>query len=373
MPARPRRAHNGGTSSRRPTTTVLTYSQNRLPLGMELEMSENVLLSRELRVLADHMATRYADVIPDYARLDPHQLRRDVAMVSFEFLTVLTQGRAQGVQPGSHLTHVALEAGRRRRQQSVSLNALLRAYRLWGQYTLEFLAREAPSSLVDLASEVASQVDIVSEASTRAYHMIAEPLPTGPIVGLAGPPTHLQATVLAPRFMMSAGPVRCDVEPTAFFLLLPATPDSVAPVARALADELDCVLVIQAGHGERLDELKNDLREAVGIAALLVLPPGVYDTRYLWLLNLGLSSPKYRDRFTRLLAPLEHRPELLQTLQTYLDLRLSPKATAETLGIHVNTVAYRLSKVQELMGCDLKQMTVRTTLHLAMVLHKAVG
>ncbi len=335
-------------------------------------MNKHVLLSRDLRVLADQMATRYAEVIPDYGRLDPRELHRDVAIVSFELLNALNHGNGNGMQ-GSHLRNVALETGKRRRQQSVSLPALLRAYRLWGQYTLEFLAREAPSSLVDLASEVACQVDVVSEASTRAYHMIAEPLPTGPVIGLAGPPSHVQATVLAPRYLMSAGPVRCDVEPTAFFMLLPAMADSVSPVAQALAEEVDCPLVIQSGYGERLDELKNDLREAVGIASLLNLPPGLYDTRYLWLLNLGLTSAKYRDRFTRLLGPLDQHPELLETLQTYLDRRLSPKATADALGIHVNTVAYRLGKVQELLGCDLKQMTVRTTLHLAMVLHRAVG
>ena len=336
-------------------------------------MNKHVLPSRDLRALADQMATRYAAMIPDYGRLDTRQLHRDVAMVSYEFLTELTRPGPAGAHTGTHLANVAMETGRRRRQQAVSLPALLRAYRLWGQYTLEFLAQEAPSALVKLASAVASQVDVVSEASTRAYHMVAEPLPVGPIVGLAGLPSNVEATVVAPRYMLDVGQVRCDVEPTAFFILVTSTQLCVGPVAQALAEDIGCALVVQDGFGERLDELKNDLREAVGIVSLLSLPPGIYDTRYLWLMNLGLSSAKYRDRFTRLLEPLDHHPELLETLRVYLDTRLSPKATAETLGIHVNTVGYRLGKVQELLGCDLKQMTVRTTLHMAMVMHRAVS
>lgn len=213
------------------------------------------------------MAARYAAEIPDYARLDEHQLKHDVAMVSSEFLRLLIRSANEGVPRSPHLTQVALETGRRRRQQAVSLPALLRAYRLWGKYTLEFLTSEAPLALVDLASEVASQVDVVSEASTRAYHAIAEPLPSGPIMGLAGTPDHLKATVLAQRYLSSAGHIRCDVEPKAFFLLAPATPGNISPEAQALAEAVDSVLVTQAGHGDRLDELKNDLREAVGIAA----------------------------------------------------------------------------------------------------------
>lgn len=351
---------------------MVTSKDDDTPPENGREMSEHRLPSSDLRALADHMAARYAVEIPDYARLDAYQLKHDVAMVSSEFLRLLTRPDRESVPRSLHLSQVALEAGRRRRQQSVSLPALLRAYRLWGKYTLEFLTTEAPLALVDLASEVASQVDIVSEASTRAYHAIAEPLPSGPIIGLAGTPDHLQATVMAQRYLSSVGHIRCDVEPKAFFLLAAAaTPGDIASEAQALAEALDSVLVTQAGHADRLDELKNDLREAVGIAGLLHLPAGVYDTRYMWLLSLGMSSPKYRDRFTRMLAPLEPHPVLLRTLECYLDLRLSPKGTAEALGIHVNTVAYRLAKVEELMDCDLKQMTVRTTLHLALVLHRA--
>lgn len=319
------------------------------------------------------MAANYAMEIRDYGRLDEHQLNRDVAMVSCEFLRLLTLVPRDGAVSTDQLASVALEAGKRRRGQSVSLPALLRAYRLWGKYTLDLLSEEAPESLVHIASEVARQVDVVSVASIRGYNMSTAPLPPGPVVGFAGQPDQLDIAVLAPRYFTQATNLRHDTETGAVFLLLGAQGGEVTLAAEALAEELGCVLVTQTGHSHKLEELKGDLREAVQVAALLKLRPGVYDTRYLWLVSLGLSSPRYRQRFTDMLAPLAGNTVLLETLATYLDLRLSPKATAESLGIHVNTVLYRLAKVEELMQCDLKQITVRTTLHVALSLHKALG
>lgn len=336
-------------------------------------MSDSLIHVRDLRARADQMAANYALEIRDYGRLDEHQLRRDVAMVSCEFLRLLTLVPRDGAVSTEELTRVALEAGKRRRGQSVSLPALLRAYRLWGKYTLDLLAEEVPEALVHLASEVARQVDVVSEASIRGYDMLATPLLPGPVIGFAGQPDQLDVAVVAQRYFTDVANLRHDAEAGAVFLLTGAQDGEARLAAEALAEELGCVLVTQSGHGPKVEELKRDLREAVQIAALLRLRPGVYDTRYLWLVSLGLSSPRHRQRFADMLAPLASHSALLETLETYLDLRLSPKATADTLGIHVNTVLYRLARVEELMKCDLKQMTVRTTLHVALSLHKALG
>lgn len=368
------RGHNVGRTKVKALGAVVTYDLNtvfEVPMGRD--MSDGYLQVRDLRARADQMAANYALEIRDYGRLDERQLRSDVAMVSCEFLRLLTTAPRDGAASTAAIERVALEAGRRRRMQSVSLPALLRAYRLWGKYTLDILAEEAPAALVHLASEVARQVDVVSEASIRGYHMITPTLPSGPIVGFAGQPERLEVAVVAPRYFACAPEVHHDAETGTCFLLAAAGEDELARPAEALAAELGCVLVTQAGHSHRLEELKSDLREAVEIAALLRLRPGVYDTRFMWLVSLGLSSPKYRQRFANMLAPLESQVVLRDTLEAYLDTRLSPKATAETLGIHVNTVAYRLAKVEELIRCDLKEISVRTTLHVALVLNKAAG
>ena len=64
-----------------------------------------------------------------------------------------------------------------------------------------------------------------------------------------------------------------------------------------------------------------------------------------------------------LLAPLD--PELLQTLAAYLDNESTLAATAAALGLHLNTVAGRVGRIQELLGVDLDDPDVRLAVHLA--------
>lgn len=57
--------------------------------------------------------------------------------------------------------------------------------------------------------------------------------------------------------------------------------------------------------------------------------------------------------------------DLLRTVRTYLDCGLSVKAAGRTLGVHPHTVRYRLNRVQELSGLDLRHGEDRLTLELA--------
>lgn len=55
----------------------------------------------------------------------------------------------------------------------------------------------------------------------------------------------------------------------------------------------------------------------------------------------------------RIYTPLaDHSPELLSTLQSYLDNGRSLEATARDLFVHPNTVRYRLKRVSEVIGWD---------------------
>jgi PucR C-terminal helix-turn-helix domain/GGDEF-like domain len=67
-----------------------------------------------------------------------------------------------------------------------------------------------------------------------------------------------------------------------------------------------------------------------------------------------------RDAATRLLRsrldPLLERGSLLATLRAYLRCGLSVRRAAEALGVHENTVSYRLDRVRELTGRDLRDM-----------------
>jgi sugar diacid utilization regulator len=70
-----------------------------------------------------------------------------------------------------------------------------------------------------------------------------------------------------------------------------------------------------------------------------------------------LSDHAVAERMAqRWLGPLREQPHLLATLRTYLDNDLSQIRTAAALVVHPNTVAYRLDRISELTGRDVRRM-----------------
>lgn len=66
------------------------------------------------------------------------------------------------------------------------------------------------------------------------------------------------------------------------------------------------------------------------------------------------STPALRDSAVHLLAPLaDAGPELLETLEVYLDRGRSSSATAAALGLHRNTVSQRVRRAEQLLGMEL--------------------
>lgn len=79
-------------------------------------------------------------------------------------------------------------------------------------------------------------------------------------------------------------------------------------------------------------------------------PPGLYRLADV-LLEYQLSRPSEAlHGLAQLLRPLEAKPELLRTLETYLELGLDRRATAAALHIHPNTVDYRIRRIDRLTG-----------------------
>jgi carbohydrate diacid regulator len=69
-----------------------------------------------------------------------------------------------------------------------------------------------------------------------------------------------------------------------------------------------------------------------------------------------------------LLSPLDHEPELHETLQTLFDENCCPSATSRRLSIHRNTLAYRLDKITSLTGLDPRRFDDAVQMRLASVL-----
>ncbi|GAA3822141.1 PucR family transcriptional regulator ligand-binding domain-containing protein [Sphaerisporangium flaviroseum] len=115
----------------------------------------------------------------------------------------------------------------------------------------------------------------------------------------------------------------------------------------------------EAGHARRLAEVRGG-----GVVTS--------DEIYTHALLLATVPDDVRRSFAdRILAPLfaydlRHQSELVRTLGTFLDCAGSWNTCSERLHVHVNTVRYRIRRVEELTGRDLSSMADRVDLFLAL-------
>jgi carbohydrate diacid regulator len=84
---------------------------------------------------------------------------------------------------------------------------------------------------------------------------------------------------------------------------------------------------------------------------------------------VGLADERTKvELATYLLSPLDHEPELLETLGAFFAADCSPSATAQRLAIHRNTLAYRLDKITSLTGLDPRRFDDAVQIRLALAL-----
>jgi len=69
-----------------------------------------------------------------------------------------------------------------------------------------------------------------------------------------------------------------------------------------------------------------------------------------------------------LLGPLDHEPDLLETLDAFFAFDCSPSEAARALQIHRNTLAYRLDKIASLTGLDPRRFDDAVQIRLALLL-----
>jgi carbohydrate diacid regulator len=83
---------------------------------------------------------------------------------------------------------------------------------------------------------------------------------------------------------------------------------------------------------------------------------------------VGVSDERIKtDLATHLLSPLDHEPELLQTVAVFLAEDCCPSSTAKRLSIHRNTLTYRLEKSASLTGLDPRRFDDAVQIRLALV------
>ena len=79
-----------------------------------------------------------------------------------------------------------------------------------------------------------------------------------------------------------------------------------------------------------------------------------------------ISPTTKQELVKRTIEPLRNEQELLHTLRTFFANDLSLKQTAEALHIHINTLHYRLKKIQEYTKLNVRHLEHIITLYLAL-------
>ncbi|MBF6125809.1 PucR family transcriptional regulator [Nocardia brasiliensis] len=126
--------------------------------------------------------------------------------------------------------------------------------------------------------------------------------------------------------------------------------DLVQALAAAACVPVTATVVLARPEG--VPAAARQAHELLDTAQRLGRGPGVHRFAELALQH-QLSRPGIgRDVLGHHLAPLDEHPDLRETLQLYIDSDLSRQRTAEQLGVHPNTVDYRLRRIGELTGFD---------------------
>lgn len=174
----------------------------------------------------------------------------------------------------------------------------------------------------------------------------------------------------------------------AVVVLLPATTDPVVVLrklhtAAGVAPIRDEPITVVARPVEEISGYLSAYRVASALARLRAgSGPGIVDARSLHTAALLLSQgspPADLRRFSEqvlaglLEARVERNRELTNTLRVWLSHGCSAARTAEALVVHVNTVAYRLRRAAEILGCDLSAVDTRLDLHLAFLVRDVTG
>jgi hypothetical protein len=145
---------------------------------------------------------------------------------------------------------------------------------------------------------------------------------------------------------------------------------AMVPGARDVAVGAGSVVAGTAGVRRGIAEARQALRAT----AARVDRPAVVTSRELGshAMLLALQADDVREAFrASVLDPLldydeRHRTELRHTLDTFLRTCAAWQRTADALHVHVNTLRYRLGRVEELTGRSLSSMDDRVDLHLAL-------
>ncbi|RDI55862.1 PucR family transcriptional regulator [Nocardia mexicana] len=140
-------------------------------------------------------------------------------------------------------------------------------------------------------------------------------------------------------------------------LLIPADTTDDGPLADLVsalshAARVPITATVVTAGTDTIPTAADQAHQLLDMVARLHSEPALYRFDDL-ALEYQLTRPgPGREYLGSLLDPLDHHPELLDTLQTHIAHNLNRQRTARLLHVHTNTVDYRLKRIGQLTGFD---------------------
>ena len=232
----------------------------------------------------------------------------------------------------------------------------------WGS-----LAHELRESVTELAADAAAEGPVVAALGDQIVTLI--PLPAGPGAGSAEGPDSRDAPqagagpaahAFAARLRDAQPVLESDRSRIRLTAGISAPAEGVAALAGALHE---------AQSARRLAAIRAVAAAPAAVPAVWVVTSDEVASHELLLASVpGSVLRSFRDR---LLGPLlaydeRHRAELLPTLREFLACSGSWNACAARMYVHVNTVRYRIRRIEELTGRDLSCLDDQVDFFLAL-------
>jgi len=160
---------------------------------------------------------------------------------------------------------------------------------------------------------------------------------------------------------------------------------SLRDTVNAHLDKVDgrlCAVAGIGGHQERLEDAAQSFREARMAVAAATAFSGLGESIHWSRLGVGQvlvklamageDAPVVHPGLHRLLRSPEALP-LVETLEMYLDVAGNVQLTSKRLNLHRTSLYYRLQRVEELAGTDLKDGMERLALHFTLKVARMTG
>lgn len=364
--------------------------------------------------IAHTMVRTYEAEIPTYAAIRDQALEDDVHAVSTALVRCWLSVMSTGRPPTDELLDPVLEGVRRRAHQGIDLESVLRAYRvgirvMWSEITssdvwqLEGVMGQVATWTLDFADRIATvvaaaysdEMELLARERERRRSALLNVILSGPAAEPLDAPEELArrhsvaVARVAPDLTLdeleragqllerSGGAVLWTVRHRSVVAAVEwsagVTRDQLR---RRLARLVDGRLIVAIGIGgsaEGVAETRESYAEAISALRLGPLAGGaddvLFDFEDLAALAALLEQPDRARRLaTSVLEPLgdiASRPWALPTLEAYLACQGRPKQAAAALGVHLNTVKYRLRELRPVLDPLLQDGARAGTLLLA--------